>query len=421
MAIELQKGVTLHVIPTEKYKTTRVYLRFTTRLEQETVTKRVLLTSLLETNSLHYPDQTQLSSKLAEMYGAGFGLTVGKKGNLHWVNVGLSLVNDKYLGTSDLLAEGIDFLKEILFYPNIQTGAFSQATFDLEKENLKSYLESIKEDKKNYAALELQKLYFDEHSQQFPSFGRVEDLEQETAESIAAYYKEMLAKDQLDIFVIGAVSEKEVLPLLQKLPFTPRDFSSPEIFYRQPVKNVIREKQEQDAVVQSKLDLAYTTDIYYGEAERFPLILFNGLFGGFPHSKLFLNVREKESLAYYASSSVDTFRGFLHVQTGIDGNNRNKVLRLIAQQLEDLRKGEFTEAEIQQTKTMLRNQYLLSLDSPQAVIETDYLNHWLPQTRLSDEEWLARLAEVTKEEIQKAAQAVRLQAVFFLDGGKAHE
>ena len=65
-------------------------------------------------------------------------------------------------------------------------------------------------------------------------------------------------------------------------------------------------------------------------------MVFNGLFGGFPHSKLFLNVREKHSLAYYASSSVEPFRGLLTVQTGIDGKNREKVLRLVNDQLKEI-------------------------------------------------------------------------------------
>ncbi len=134
-----------------------------------------------------------------------------------------------------------------------------------------------------------------------------------------------------------------------------------------------------------------------------------------------MNVREKESLAYYASSSVDTFRGFMSVQTGIDGKNRNQVLRLIHEQLESLRNGEVTELELAQTKAMLRNQYLLSLDAPQATIETAYLDNWLPETQLTDDEWLSRMENVTIHDIQNVAQKIELQAIFFLDGGMTNE
>lgn len=420
MAIDLQPGIKLHVSPTKKYKTIRIYWRFTTRLEKDLLSKRALLASLLETNSLNYPDQTKLSSRLAELYGASFGTTVGRKGNLHWLNGVMSVVNGKYIDQPAILAEAVDFLKEIFFHPNIKNGAFDEKTFRLEKENMRTYLESLKEDKQVYASLALQELYYDDPAQKSSSFGSVEDLLQLTAKDVADEYAKMLAEDQIDIFVVGDVTEADLQPLFEALPFTPREWQRPEIFYEQTIDNVIREKQEQADVIQAKLNLGYSTEIYYGEPERFALFVFNGLFGGFPHSKLFMNVREKESLAYYASSSADTFRGSLRVQTGIEAANRNKVLKLVNQQLESLRQGDFNDLEMAQTKAMLKNQYLLSLDNPQTLIETAYLDTWLPESKLTTEEWSARLEAVTKEDVMKVAKDVKLQAIFFLDGGAQH-
>ena len=108
----------------------------------------------------------------------------------------------------------------------------------------------------------------------------------------------------------------------------------------------------------------------------------------------------------------------MSVQTGIDEKNRNQVLHLIHEQLESLRNGEITELELSQTKAMLRNQYLLSLDSPQAAIEASFLDSWLPETKL---EWLKRMESVTIKEIQQVAEQIELQAIFFLAGGNANE
>ncbi len=416
--IRLKKGIRLHVLPTKKYKTIQIYGRFTTRLVREKMTTRTLLANLLETNSLHYPDQTKLSAHLAELYGAGFGLSVGRKGNIHWMNLGISVVNGKYVDDSTILAQAVDLFKEILFYPNIKNGQFDEQTFQLEKENLKGYLESLEEDKQTLASLKLQETYFTDDAQKIPSFGTVADLQQETSQTVADYYQEVLAKDQLDIFVVGDVTEEEVEKLFSALPFTDREEISPEIYYEQTTSNVIREQQLQESVIQGKLNLAYSTGIYYEDLLRFPLLVFNGLFGGFPHSKLFMNVREKESLAYYASSNFDTFRGYLSVQTGINSENRNKVLHLVNEQLEALQQGDFTDLAFQQTKAMLKNQYLLGLDRPQNMIEIAYLDQWLPGSQLSDEQWLKRLEGVTKQEVQEVAKQLQLQAIFFLDGGK---
>lgn len=422
MVYQLAEGVNLHVLPTKQYKTIRIFIRFTARLQQEVITKRSLLSSMLETNSLNYPDQTKLSAKLAELYGASFGLSVRKKGNLHWLNVGISFVNGEYVNDPNLFSQAVDFLKEVLFYPNIKNQQFDQLTFDLEKNNLRLYLESLKEDKQTFASYALQELYFENSPEQkIPSLGVVEEIDKITARSLAAYYQEMMTNDQIDIFVVGDVDPDKAAEAVGQLPFEPRETAHPELFYTQPQVNIVKERQVREPIVQAKLNLAYQTNVYYDEPERFALMVFNGLFGGFPHSKLFINVREKESLAYYASSSVDTFRGFMSVQTGIDEKNRNQVLRLIHEQLESLRNGEITDLELAQTKAMLRNQYLLSLDSPQAAIEASFLDSWLPETKLSDEEWLKRMESVTIKEIQQVAEQIELQAIFFLAGGNANE
>lgn len=162
MAISLQPGVKLTVIPTEKFKTVRLFVRFSTKHQKAVASKRALLTNLLETNSFNYPTQTKLSEKLADLYGASFGLNVSKKGNIHQVNLMMNLVNGKYINEQDIFSEGIKFIQEILFHPNIKEGAFDQETFQREKENMMDYLESIKEDKQTLAALRLQELYFAE-------------------------------------------------------------------------------------------------------------------------------------------------------------------------------------------------------------------------------------------------------------------
>ncbi|MCB5954857.1 EF-P 5-aminopentanol modification-associated protein YfmF [Enterococcus sp. CWB-B31] len=417
MTVKLAKGVNLHVLPTEKYKTIRIFMRFNTKLDRKIITKRTLLSSLMETNSLNYPDQTLMSEKLAELYGAGFGLNVNKKGNLHWLNLSMSIVNDKYLNGTDVLGEAVSFIKEIVFFPHIIEDHFDQETFDREKENTAAYLKSVNEDKQTYAALSLQNLYFsDSEDQRIPSFGTLEDLEKETAQSMAAYYSQMIREDQVDIFVLGDVEEKQIHQLFSALPFTDREEGIGEIYYHHSISNVIKERSDQEELAQSKLNIGYDTNIFYGDQDYFSLQIFNGVFGGFPHSKLFMNVREKENLAYYASSSLDTFRGMLTVQTGIDGRNREKVLRLVATELENMRRGQITEEELSQTKAMLKNQYLLSLDNGAAVLESAYMDFLLPETQLSAEEWIRRMEAVTIKDIQKIAEGISMQAIFFLEG-----
>ncbi|MEG0550543.1 MAG: pitrilysin family protein [Vagococcus sp.] len=418
MTFELNKNVNLHVIPTNKYKTVRILVRFAAPLNKDTSSKRSLLASLMETNSLNYPDQVALSKKLSELYGAGFGIGVSRNGNEHYFTLALNIINDDLVpsGTS-VLEAAVDFLKEIIFSPNIIHGSFEQETFNREQENLIEYIESIFDDKQTYASLSLQNLFFSQSSsQRTPSFGDVETIKKETAATLASYYKEMIDNDRVDILVIGNVAEGYVNRCFKDFGFSDRDAFSVPLFYQPPFQNVIQQKTEILPVVQSKLNIAYHCDIYYYDDLYFALMIFNGLFGGFPHSKLFLNVREKHSLAYYASSALEPFRGLVAVQTGIDGNNREKVLRLINDQLKELVAGKISDESLEQTKVMLKNQYLLGLDSQRGLLEQAYLKIKVPVADITQEEWLRRIDAVTINDIQAVAKRVRLQAVYFMEG-----
>ena len=77
-------------------------------------------------------------------------------------------------------------------------------------------------------------------------------------------------------------------------------------------------------VAQGKLAIGFLTNIKPTDDDYIPLVVFNSVFGAGAHSKLFNNVREKLSLAYYASSQVEKFKGMLVVNAGIEFCNFQK-------------------------------------------------------------------------------------------------
>jgi len=420
MRIELRKNVHLMTVPTSKYKTVQILVRFSTPLQEDIVAKRALLSNLMETNSRNFPLQTKLSKKLAELYGASFHSYVDRKGNMHRLNFLITIVNDLYVQDSRLLERTVDFLNEIIFNPNIKENAFDQETFKLEQDNLIKYIESLVEDKGYYAKLRLQELYYrSSKAQAEPVCGTAQAVKQLTATKLANYYQKVITTDKIDIMVMGDINETRIQKLFSNLPFVPRQFSDIDIFYNEPLTNVVIERAEQDSLNQSKLDLAYHLPIRFVDSAHFALQVFNGLFGGFSQSKLFLNIREKESLAYFIGSSFDSFRSLMLVSTAINQINRDRVIELIHEQLFSLQSGEFEETEFLQTKAMLKNIYLLSRDNINTVMEEKFINFLLPQTKLSEEEYLQNLQLVTREEVIDVANKIKLQAIFFLEGTKS--
>ena len=143
--------------------------------------------------------------------------------------------------------------------------------------------------------------------------------------------------------------------------------------------------------------------------------LFNGLFGGFSHSKLFINVREKASLAYYASSRLESQKGLLIVMSGIENANYKQAVDIIKEQFAVMKKGDFTEEELQQTKAVVKNQLLETIDVARGMIEILYHNVIANDTITLDE-WLEKTETITKEEVVAVAKKIQLDTIYFLTG-----
>lgn len=406
--MKLASGVNLHVIKETKFKTIRLMVRFREELSRENIAKRVIISNLWETTNAAYPTAQAFSSRLSELYGTSFSTTVNKKGSQHLLSIHMNLVNPKFVDM-DTLAGAVDFMHNALFSPDNNV-----AVFEREKANLINYLKAMNEDRSYYASRQLATLFFTDANQALPGVATVELLQAETAEAVFNYYTEMLNHNLIDIFVLGDVEEAEVVRLFQNFDFKDRQGHS-EIFYKQELKDY-QEKIEAKEVQQSILQMAFAQPTTYGSKDYMTLQVMNGLFGGFAHSKLFMNVREKASLAYYASSAFDSFTGLLRVNAGIDAGNYQQARALILEQLQAMQSGDFTAQEIEQTKTMLKNSYFMSLDSSSNLIEQAFIHEVLPELYIDEATFLKALEAVNKEDIMRLAQSLKLQAQYFMKG-----
>jgi len=420
LQVQLAKGVQLTTVTSHQFKTNQIIVNFRAPLRRTEITKRALLSNLLETSSADYPDQRALAHALANMYGAAFGAGVSRKGPTHSLQLAITVPNEHYLATDQpLTASAIDFLKQIIYRPLVSDNQFDQATFDRQVTNLQAAIQSVADDKQYYAAQKLNEaLFAADPAQQVPSFGLASDLATITASDLYAYYQTVLTNDQIDIIVMGDVDVDAVTAQWQQVAFEDRPTSRPAAFYEHQNTGHYVELSEQQPLSQAKLNLGYDLPVFYRDDHYYAALVFNELFGGSPLSKLFMNVREKASLAYYASSSLDTFRGVLKVQAGIDGQHHDQVLKIIEAQLTAIKAGDFTDELVAQLKLGLINDFQSSLDS-QRTFAIQALIDGLTQRQVSDDEWLRQIQAVTREQIQAVARMVTLNNGFFLNGGVA--
>lgn len=414
--MEIIKGVHLHFIQSEKFKTNKIKVRFSAPMSEKTIAGRVLTASMLETSNALYPTSQAFREKLANLYGANYSTSLSRRGLVHYLDINLSFVRDQFLSRKNMLADEIlDFLKASLFFPLSNGQAFDTKTFEIEKRNVLTDLEAEIENHFYHAHRELNNLFYDLPEMRIPRVATIELVKKETAETSFAAFQQMLNQDQIDFFFIGDFNEIAVREKIQEFQFSERE-QPLQLSYQQNYSNITREKLEQRDVHQSIVELAYHFSSQYGDRSHLPLIVLNGLLGGFAHSKLFVNVREKESLAYTISSSFDIFSGLMRIYAGIDRANRTKTIALINRQILDLKRGHFTDEELEQTKNMLKNSILLAQDRQNTLIERAYMSSVLGKKFLSLEAWLKALENVSKADLIEAAQQLKLQAIYFMEG-----
>lgn len=418
MQVHVTDGVTLNVIATPQFKTTSISIDFLAPVSTQGLSQRILLAQLLETSSADYPTQTALAKKLATLYGASYGVNVYRYGMINGLRFSSSIINDHFANGEHLTQAIFSFLKQVIFRPLAADGQFDATTFDRQKVNLIAYLKSLNDDKQYYAERELFDLYFKDQPELATSlYGDEPTIEELGNADLYAYYQQLLATDDIKITIIGDVNADEIKRDIADWQLAPRTSKQQAIIYHRPVQTAVTGSETQP-LQQSKLNLAYQLPVYYRDAHFYEALVFNGLFGGTPISMLFKNVREKNSLAYYASSRFDGFTGTLSVQAGIDQHNQQAVLDIIAEQLEDIANGKIDEEVFNQVVASLINNHESRQDSPRAVVNQSVLDQMVGST-VPASEWLTHIQAVTPEQVAAIAQQVTLQATYFLKGDES--
>ncbi|WP_082234138.1 EF-P 5-aminopentanol modification-associated protein YfmF [Halobacillus massiliensis] len=418
-----ENGYRLHILPSKKYKTVSIVAKMKAPLKREEITERALLPHVLQKATNRYPETRVLQSALENLYGTGFSSDGTKKGENHILSFRMEVVNEAYLSDQEPIFENaLEIFSDILFRPKADQNAFDEKIVNREKQTLEQKITSIKDDKMSYANMRLIDHMCKGEPYALHVHGYLEDFKNISSKSLYEYYQRMINRDQLDVYIIGDIDENEIKPLADKY-FSRNADNESESGAVTEVKSAdgkVNEVIEREDVNQGKLHIGYRTNITFGENDYFALQVFNGLFGGFPSSKLFMNVREKHSLAYYAASRFESHKGLLLVFSGIDPKDYDKAKTIILEQMEAMEKGDFTEEDVESSKEQVVNQLQETMDHASGLIEVLY-HQMLSGTDISAEEILNNVRQVTKEDVVKVAEKIELDTVYFLTSQEGGE
>lgn len=412
---EIIKGINLHVINTEKFKTNLLAVFITTPLAKETVTQNALIPMVLRRGSKNMPASEEIARTLEEMYGADFNCGVEKTGDNQVLKFYLETLNDEYLPEKEnLLKNSIDKILEIIFNPHTEKNAFSEEYVNGEKEKLKQIIEGKKDSKDKYAYERCIEEMYKGKLYSLYKYGYVEDLEKINDKNLYENYKKMILDSKIDIFVSGKIQEnveniiKENENIKRLNPREAKCTISEEDKQTKEVKEIIENTQ----ISQGKLVIGLDVKVENKE-QKYAALLYNAILGGTPTSKMFQNVREKESLAYTAASNYIRNKDIILVRCGIEIENYEKALKLTKKQIEDMKNGQFSEEDIENAKANIISNIRAIPDEQDTQI-TYYFGQEFSKYEMKFEEYEEQIRKLTKQDVQEIAQNITMDIIYFL-------
>lgn len=421
---EIKEGITLHLINTDKFKTNLIAIFLSTELSRENVTKNAVLTSVLRRGSMNFKTQEDISKKMEEMYGAEFDNGLDKIGKNHVLKFYIETVNDEYLPQNEenMLKTSLQILSEIVFNPLIINSGFDADYINQEKQNVKQIIEAKKDNKAMYAISRLMEELYKDEPQGLYRYGYVEDLENIDKKNLYEYYKELINNCKVDIFISGDIKEGEIQEIINDDEnFKKLREREAKYCINEPTEKIKPRKEknveESMEVTQGKLvmgyDIVVSSEDLKNENLKYIGSVYNTILGGSANSKLFQNVREKESLAYTTKSSYIYSSGNILLSSGIDIPNYEKALEISKKQVEDMKKGDFSEEDINNAKKNIISG-INSINDEQDTEIIYYLGQALSKKRNSLDEYIEKINSVTKEQIVNFANKIELNTVYFL-------
>ncbi len=416
---EIKKSVKLHCIGTEKFKTNLIAVFLSVPLDRKTVTYNAIIPAVLRRGTNNLKSQEEISIALENMYGATFDCGVEKTGDNQILKFYLEMVNDEFLETKESnLSKGINLLLDIIFNPLVENNQFNEEYLKTEKENMKQIIEAKIDNKDRYAFDRCIEEMYKNKIYGLYKYGYVEDLSKIDGQNLYEHYKKIINTAKIDIFVSGDINEDEVLSTVKKNENVQKLQSRTDIHIINAEKSSDF-NNEKPKVIEEKMDvtqgkLVIGTDVKLDEEDsKYKISLYNVILGEGATSKLFQNVRERESLAYTARSNYVKPKNNIYIRCGIEIQNYEKAVNVIKEQLEAMRNGDFTEEDIENAKKYMIAGLRTTREEQDSEL-TYYLGQELSDKFTTFEEYEEKISKVTKEDIQKVAQNIKINTIYFL-------
>lgn len=417
---EILPGVWLTALENDKFKTGCLSISLLTQLDRETAAMNALIPYVLRRGSRNHTDMQALATELDGLYGSYIEPVVRKIGEIQCIGFLASFADDKYLPDGSGVFESIaNLCGEILLAPCTKGGLLLPEYVESEKEKLLDSIRSRLNDKRAWALHRLIEQMCCYEPFAVSRLGTEDTAENIYYQKLTKHYRSLIMTCPIEIFYCGSLGADTVAEKLSDafsgMPRGEIDYDIGTDIRMNAVEESVREFTDELSVTQGKLVMGYRLGDCMEDPDIAALYVFNAVFGGCVTSKLFMNVREKLSLCYYASSLVDLHKGLMIVSSGVDFDKFGAAKDEICAQLEVIRRGEVTDDELLAAKKSVASDLRATLDS-QYNLEGFYLANTIDGLDFDPEELAEAVECVELQAVVDIANSVVGDAVYYLRG-----
>lgn len=416
--VDYNNGCVINTSVIKKFKTVTIKVYIIRELDKM-ATMTALLAKVLQRGTANFKTTRDIEQELERIYGSRLKGRARKIGEKHMLEFALHMPCQKYLNNEiDIYTDGLKLFKEILLNPYLENGSFCDEYVNQEKNILKQEIESVYNDKEDWALKRCIEISCEGEPFSIPSYGVLNDLDNINSESLYKFYKDIIINSNVQIFVVGDIDEENMIKTIDKNLIWNKKTSEIKPY----IKNEKLPKQEklvieEDNVNQGKLVMSLRTKVDPCHELLPALLMFNNILGGGSHSKLFTAVREKHSLAYYASSQTVRNKQMLFIEAGIEPSKFEQTKKIIKEQLADMVKGSISDTELDRARTALVNSLWALQDYSGGNIDY-YLVGLLTGCSYSTEQMEKQISRVTKDDVIRVARQTAIDTIYFLTSTK---
>lgn len=378
--------------------------------EKKDLAALTLLSFVLKNKARGYDNLSAVVTESERLYA--FDFSISHFFDIHnlFLRVGFTVVDKRLVQNQHLYQEAMDFIYKIAF-DNYES-RYDEQLINEQKIILINLLKELQNRPQYMASRRFQELLDDEWSLSISPYGTEEDIKNVTRQDLIDLHLRIINAPK-DLYGIGPGNETEIVNHLKEhLTF---DGHIPSYFFEGRKMHDVVEKEGEKAIEQTHIMMGYELE---KPCSFFEARLLNALIGELGTSRLFVEVREKNSLCYAISSSLNYYNHMIFIHSAVNYKQSDKAQDLIKKVMENLY---FSKRQLEEAKKMIQSSLLCSCDSAPALLGILIENTRHDFSTKDVQSFIEGYCNVSLRRINYLAKHIVYQGSYVLKGVKKHE